>query len=100
MVRQMLWSLGVLPTLPDCTFSPQASSVLCTCSTRPVPPATEWPPEQKSVKKLPTALKDLGEKESISKSFLLAPKIVSFHGSAKKAFPTLLPQPPPYTSGI
>lgn len=43
---QTLWSLEVLPTPPDCTLSSQASSVLCTCSTRPVPPATKWPPEQ------------------------------------------------------
>lgn len=56
-------------------------------------------PRTESVKKLPTALKDLGEKESIPRSFLFGSKKISFHGSAKKAFPVLLPQPPPYTSG-
>lgn len=41
------WGLEALPAPTECALFPQVSSVLCTCSTRPSPPATKWPPEQK-----------------------------------------------------
>lgn len=61
----------------------------------PIPQPLSGPLNGKCEEDALAAPKDLGEEESVPGSFL-TPKIVSFLGSAKKAFLPSLPQPPPY----
>lgn len=64
--------VGLDPAESLIAIFPQASSVLCICSTRPRPPATKWPcTDQPIVRPCEeAALQDLGEEEKGPRSFL------------------------------